>query len=1677
MPTIERVDLNGQEVRHLTTITNLPNQSLYRINKDNPNVPLLETDPAYTHYRQWLGSDYMLRALGQDPALMHKRLGDGYVEQRLVREQIAQLTGRVRLEGYATEEAQFQALLDAGITFAERFHLTPGVSLSPEMLAQLTSDIVWLEDETVKLPDGTTETVLVPKVYVVVRPGDLDGSGSLIAADTLQLNLSRQLENQGTLAGRRVMQINADTIQNLGRIEGGEVALRTNGDLVNLGGTIHGKDRVALQAGRDLRSHSSLYHTSNKDDVNTTSRTDILRVAGIYATNPNAQVLLDAARDVELKASQVGSEGQVVIRAGRDVRLGSLTTNVDERSVVDEWNQIQRRRTSDVGSNVTAKGDVDIVSARETSLHASVLKADGDVKINAGKAVRVEAGKSVAYDKVASTQKDSGLLSSSEKRHRYEVETTNALSSVINGKAVSIASGGDVNVVGSRVISEDRTDIDAAGAINIKASENTRIESEARYEKKSGFTASLSHGVASIGYGRQTLNATATREASSLTQSEVGSLKGDATLVANQAVTVKGSTIAAGRDLTVRGSDIRVENGEATHQSSSSVKTTQSGFSLGVTYNRQAAMKGAIEKQWKDDAATHLGWVGQSVRAGYAYAEGVMASHTPVVITLGQQKHRAQHQTEGQEVVKSELGANGALQLIAHEGDIRIVGSRVRAEGEATLAAKENLHVEAAHQRQSENASSKRSGFSLDDRNWVAPVGSFNDQRKEGAQIDQAIGSELSFGEKAQLLTEKGDIHVEGSSIVAANDLTLQSGRDVVIKSATSTQSSRAEQSSRGIGAVQISDTERFVGYIASKQENDGVSSTLNRSQVGSLTGNVTIDAKGDYRQQVADIVAGKDINITANTITVQADHQTQFQDSSASDSKVGVFAKVSSPLIDLAQVTETAVKSKADDRTKALQTLATGAQGYITYDSVSKGNIAKGEVGLGVRSSKQNSESELRISQGNLLRADGDVRLTTREGDVALTHTTVEAGGNVHIDSARDIVLKAGETTQTAKGSNKNAGVGVGVGVSVGAQTGVYGYVEASLGSGKQNLEAKTYEITTVQGKQVDLKSARDTTLKGAQVHGDRVDVHTGGNLTIESLQDHVEQEFSQSGMGARVQVSLGTAWDASGNVSQSKAKGKTDAVNQQSGLFAGQGGYHINAEKVTLVGGVIVSTATEENNELSTNRLDFKHLESHSEYDAYSASMAASYGDKNKTTTGKSTGIDQSGQFNMLPTLPVREQGEDQSTTYATISPGKITVNGELVDLKTLGIHTDASTVHRSVSALPDLAALQAKQQQISQAVSTIAQAAETYRQNQWLAAENAKAKARAEAEERLKQQGGGAWSAYQTLSENDKALQLEMTDASYRQALIETRRWGIGGDKARLTQATTTLVMSVLAGQSVSQVTVNTVATYASKLVGDAFAHGEDPEPLKQAMGHFVVGAAMAYVNGANPLAGGSAAVAAEKASAVLAEMYNDGVTAINEKGEFDPALLPEEAKLEISSLTGAIAGMVMATGDGGAVLNAQIGSVVGKNTSDNNSLRLFISIGRITYKIYRYYKKVGKLRSIDIVRMVIDEGLSIADDLTKLTDGELNLDDALAALDLVTSINLKTPKLSIVKRNPNLSNHIQNGIDSLLKNDKHLKNIDINKPSSTNPIPTNLLKEALKILKYKQVKVIKYSNEKK
>ncbi|RJP63168.1 MAG: filamentous hemagglutinin N-terminal domain-containing protein, partial [Comamonadaceae bacterium] len=186
--------------------------ALFALNPDPASGPVFETDPRFADHRQWLNSDHLLSALAVDPATTHKRLGDGFIEQRLIREQVGQLTGRRFLGDFTTDEAQYLALMDAGTTFAQAHLLRPGITLSAEQVAALTSDIVWLETQTITLPDGTTTQALVPRVYLLPRAGDLSASGALIAGRDVQMNLSGDVLNTGHIAGRNLVQISAQNL-------------------------------------------------------------------------------------------------------------------------------------------------------------------------------------------------------------------------------------------------------------------------------------------------------------------------------------------------------------------------------------------------------------------------------------------------------------------------------------------------------------------------------------------------------------------------------------------------------------------------------------------------------------------------------------------------------------------------------------------------------------------------------------------------------------------------------------------------------------------------------------------------------------------------------------------------------------------------------------------------------------------------------------------------------------------------------------------------------------------------------------------------------------------------------------------------------------------------------------------------------------------------------------------------------------------------------------------------------------------------------------------------------------------------------------------------------------------------------------------------------------------------
>ena len=174
-----------------------------------------------------------------------------------------------------------------------------------------------------------------------------------------------------------------------------------------------------------------------------------------------------------------------------------------------------------------------------------------------------------------------------------------------------------------------------------------------------------------------------------------------------------------------------------------------------------------------------------------------------------------------------------------------------------------------------------------------------------------------------------------------------------------------------------------------------------------------------------------------------------------------------------------------------------------------------------------------------------------------------------------------------------------------------------------------------------------------------------------------------------------------------------------------------------------------------------------------------------------------------------------------------------------------------------------------------------------------------------------------------------------SSYAAADTQAKNWGIGGSNSRALNAATTLITGALGGQTDLQAAANALAPYAAAGIGQQFGHGDNQNEAAQAVSHFVLGATLAYINGGDPLSGGSAAVAAETAAQYLSRQYNDGQTARDPiTGEFNPNLLPESVKEEIRTTTGAIAALVGATGDGSAAFNAQVAAVIGQNAVENN-----------------------------------------------------------------------------------------------------------------------------------------------
>ncbi|URL02663.1 hemagglutinin repeat-containing protein [Avibacterium sp. 20-126] len=268
-------------------------------------------------------------------------------------------------------------------------------------------------------------------------------------------------------------------------------------------------------------------------------------------------------------------------------------------------------------------------------------------------------------------------------------------------------------------------------------------------------------------------------------------------------------------------------------------------------------------------------------------------------------------------------------------------------------------------------------------------------------------------------------------------------------------------------------------------------------------------------------------------------------------------------------------------------------------------------ESGTGVAHSRQSQERQAQISQGNVFNAK-QIDLTAtgtgetlangeqKRGNIHLEHsdlTSHDEQGKRLADShitltAYDTQLQAGKSHSKEKMRGQNVGVEVGMFAQAGPQTGVGVYATVGGGSQKMDAERTTYHNSHLDSAQITFNNQNDLTLKGATAKANSIDANVGGKLQIESMQDeqHLKSKSNQAGLS--VSISFGNAWGANIGFNADSSSEHYRQVTEQSGLFAEEGGYHVEANQVHLKGGAIASQ-NGNNSELATNQLTVEHLQ----------------------------------------------------------------------------------------------------------------------------------------------------------------------------------------------------------------------------------------------------------------------------------------------------------------------------------------------------------------------------------------------------------------------------------------------------------------------------------------------------
>ncbi|EFB8218777.1 TPA: filamentous hemagglutinin N-terminal domain-containing protein [Escherichia coli] len=794
-------------------------------------------------------------------------------------------------------------------------------------------------------------------------------------------------------------------------------------------------------------------------------------------------------------------------------------------------------------------------------------------------------------------------------------------------------------------------------------------------------------------------------------------------------------------------------------------------------------------------------------------------------------------------------------------------------------------------------------------------------------QTTRTITEDSVTREKGSLLSgnrvtvNAGDnLTVEGSDVVAERDVSLAAGNHVDVLAATSTDTSWRFKETKKSGLTGTGGIGFTIG--SSKTSHDrreaGTTQSQSASTIGSTAGNVSITAGKQAHISGSDVIANRDISITGDSVVVDPGHDRRTVDEKFEQKKSGLTVALSGTVgsaINNAVTSAQETKESSDSRLKALQATKTALSGVqagqaATMASATGDPNATGvSLSLTTQKSKSQQHSESDTVSGSTLNAGNNLSVVAtgknrgdNRGDIVIAGSQLKAGGNTSLDAANDILLSGAANTQKTTGRNSSSGGGVGVSIGAGKGAGISAFASVNAAKGREKGNGTEWtETTTDSGKTVTINSGRDTVLNGAQVNGNRIIADVGHDLLISSQQDTSKYDSKQTSVAAGGSFTFGSM-TGSGYIaaSRDKMKSRFDSVAEQTGMFAGDGGFDITVGKHTqLDGAVIASTATPDKNHLDTGTLGFSDLHNEADYkvshSGISLSGGGSFGDKFQ---GNMPGgmISAGGH-----------SGHAEGTTQAAVADGTITIRDRDNQKQNLAnLSRDPAHANDSISPIFD----KEKEQRRLQTVGLISDIGSQV-------ADIARTQGELNALKAAKEATSETLPANATEKQRQEYLAKLRDTQAYRN---EMAKYGTGSEIQRGIQAATAALQG-LAGGNLAGALAGASAPELAHLLKST-----EKDPAVNAIAHAILGGAVAAMQGNNAAAGAAGAATGELAARAIAGMLYPGVKQSD---------LSEEQKQTISTLATVSAGLAGGL-TGNSTASAAVGAQSGKNAVENNSL---------------------------------------------------------------------------------------------------------------------------------------------